>query len=96
MDTVAKGGNLLVDVGPTKEGTIPLIMQDRLHELGKWLNVNGEAVRILTLVYDREILIFELFRFIRRQLGNILMIRQLMIFTLPNQNLILIQFMEFS
>ena len=43
-DTVSKGGNLLVDVGPTKEGTIPLIMQDRLQAMGKWLNVNGEAV----------------------------------------------------
>ena len=44
MDTVAKGGNLLVDVGPTKEGTIPLLMQDRLQEMGKWLNINGEAI----------------------------------------------------
>lgn len=43
-DTISKGGNLLVDVGPTKEGTIPLIMQDRLQQLGKWLNINGEAV----------------------------------------------------
>jgi len=43
-DTVSKGGNLLVDVGPTKEGTIPLIMQDRLQAMGKWLNVNGEAI----------------------------------------------------
>ena len=41
---MAKGGNLLVDVGPTKEGTIPLLMQDRLQEMGKWLNTNGEAI----------------------------------------------------
>ena len=54
MDTVAKGGNLLVDVGPTKEGTIPLIMQDRLQELGKWLNVNGEAVSNVISVFDLE------------------------------------------
>ena len=44
VDTVSKGGNLLVDVGPTKEGTIPLLMQDRLQEMGKWLNINGEAI----------------------------------------------------
>ncbi len=50
-DTVSKGGNLLVDVGPTKEGTIPLIMQDRLQQMGKWLNVNGEAVSNSCLVY---------------------------------------------
>ena len=43
-DTVSKGGNLLVDVGPTKEGTIPLIMQERLLQMGSWLRVNGEAV----------------------------------------------------
>ena len=53
-DTVSKGGNLLVDVGPTKEGTIPLIMQDRLQQMGKWLNVNGEAVRIFLLFIKLE------------------------------------------
>lgn len=43
-DTVSKGGNLLVDVGPTKEGTIPVIMQERLMQMGNWLKINGEAV----------------------------------------------------
>ena len=43
-DTVSKGGNLLVDVGPTKEGTIPVIMQERLMQMGNWLKTNGEAV----------------------------------------------------
>jgi alpha-L-fucosidase len=43
-DTVSKGGNLLVDVGPTKEGTIPLLMQERLLQMGTWLKINGEAV----------------------------------------------------
>ena len=58
-DTVSKGGNLLVDVGPTKEGTIPLIMQDRLQAMGKWLNVNGEAVsRFLTLLYIESVRFF--------------------------------------
>jgi alpha-L-fucosidase len=42
--TVANGGNLLVDVGPTKEGTIPVIMQERLKEMGSFLKVNGEAI----------------------------------------------------
>ena len=42
--TVSKGGNLLVNVGPTKEGTIDVIMQERLRQLGEWLNFNGEAV----------------------------------------------------
>lgn len=43
--TISYGGNLLVDVGPTKEGTIPVIMQERLLQMGKFLKVNGEAVR---------------------------------------------------
>jgi alpha-L-fucosidase len=43
--TVSNGGNLLVNVGPTKEGIIPVIMQERLKQMGQWLNTNGEAVR---------------------------------------------------
>lgn len=38
------GGNLLLDVGPTADGRIPVIMQDRLVRIGKWLKVNGEAI----------------------------------------------------
>lgn len=42
--TVASGGNLLLDVGPTADGRIPALMQQRLLDLGKWLDVNGEAI----------------------------------------------------
>lgn len=41
---VAHGGNLLLDIGPTADGRIPVIMQQRLIELGDWLAVNGEAI----------------------------------------------------
>ncbi|MCX5683427.1 MAG: alpha-L-fucosidase, partial [Planctomycetota bacterium] len=41
---VGKGGNLLLDIGPTADGRIPVIMQDRLIEMGKWLKVNGDAI----------------------------------------------------
>lgn len=41
---VSQGGNLLLDVGPAADGTIPVIMQDRLVEMGQWLKVNGEAI----------------------------------------------------
>ncbi|XP_038656660.1 tissue alpha-L-fucosidase-like [Scyliorhinus canicula] len=44
MDAVSFGGNLLLDIGPTKEGTIPVIFQERLEAMGQWLNVNGEAI----------------------------------------------------
>ena len=43
-DLVSRGGNFLLDVGPTADGRIPEIMQDRLIEMGKWLDVNGEAI----------------------------------------------------
>ncbi|HEX2970787.1 MAG TPA: alpha-L-fucosidase, partial [Tepidisphaeraceae bacterium] len=43
-DLVSRGGNLLLDIGPTADGRIPVIMQDRLHEIGQWLKVNGEAI----------------------------------------------------
>ena len=41
---VSNGGNLLLDIGPRSDGTIPTIMQDRLLGMGDWLSVNGEAI----------------------------------------------------
>ena len=35
---------LLLDIGPKADGTIPPIMQDRLHTMGAWLRVNGQAI----------------------------------------------------
>jgi len=43
-DLVSRGGNLLLDIGPTGDGRIPVVMQDRLIEMGNWLKVNGEAI----------------------------------------------------
>ena len=43
-DIVSRGGNLLLDIGPAGDGTIPVVMQDRLHQIGDWLKVNGEAI----------------------------------------------------
>ena len=43
-DLVSRGGNLLLDIGPAADGTIPVIMQQRLLEIGDWLKVNGEAI----------------------------------------------------
>jgi len=44
VDLVSKNGNLLLNVGPMADGTIPEIQERRLLELGKWLEVNGEAI----------------------------------------------------
>ncbi len=42
--TVSRGGNLLLNIGPRADGRIPPIMEERLQEIGRWLNVNGEAI----------------------------------------------------
>ena len=44
IDLVSRGGNFLLDVGPTADGRIPELQQDRLLELGAWLEINGEAI----------------------------------------------------
>ena len=44
IDKVARGGNLLLNIGPNADGTIPVIMQQRLRDMGTWLKVNGEAI----------------------------------------------------
>ena len=44
VDTVSRGGNLLLDIGPRADGTIPVIMEQRLKEIGDWLKINGEAI----------------------------------------------------
>ena len=43
-DIVSMGGNLCLNVGPSADGKIPVIQQQRLMEIGSWLNVNGEAI----------------------------------------------------
>ena len=44
IDIVSRGGNFLLDIGPTGDGRIPVIMQERLLEMGKWMDINGEAI----------------------------------------------------
>ena len=41
---VSKGGNYLLNIGPTGEGVFPEESISRLKELGEWMNVNGESV----------------------------------------------------
>lgn len=44
IDLVSRGGNLLLDIGPDGDGTIPAIMEDRLLQIGAFLKVNGDAI----------------------------------------------------
>ncbi len=44
IDIASKGGNYLLNVGPTAEGLIPQPEVDRLADMGKWLDTNGEAI----------------------------------------------------
>ncbi|EDO47983.1 predicted protein, partial [Nematostella vectensis] len=44
VTVVSCGGNFLLNIGPTKEGTIPTIFEERLLQIGAWLHVNGEAI----------------------------------------------------
>jgi alpha-L-fucosidase len=43
-DVVSKNGNLMLNVGPRADGTIPEEAQKTLREVGAWLKVNGEAI----------------------------------------------------
>lgn len=44
VDIVSKNGNLLLNVGPRADGTIPEKQQALLRQIGSWLKVNGEAI----------------------------------------------------
>ena len=43
-DIVSKGGNFLLNVGPTSEGLFPAASVERLKEMGDWMKVNKEAI----------------------------------------------------
>jgi len=43
-DIASKGGNFLLNIGPTAEGTFPQLSLDRLQTIGGWMDVNGEAI----------------------------------------------------
>ncbi|WP_379087688.1 alpha-L-fucosidase [Pedobacter sp. UC225_65] len=44
VDIVAKGGNLLLDVGPKPDGTFPEPVLERLTQIGQWMDINKEAI----------------------------------------------------
>jgi len=44
IDIASKGGNYLLNVGPTAEGLIPEASVERLRDMGRWMKVNGESI----------------------------------------------------
>jgi alpha-L-fucosidase len=44
VDIVSKNGNLLLNIGPKSDGTIPDEVQEVLRDVGAWLKVNGEGI----------------------------------------------------
>jgi len=44
IDIASKGGNFLLNIGPTGDGSIPAVSVERLKEIGRWLEKNGEAI----------------------------------------------------
>ncbi len=52
IETVSKGGNLLLNVGPTARGTFDSRAYDRLNGVGKWMKVNSRSIYGCTQVPD--------------------------------------------
>jgi alpha-L-fucosidase len=44
VEVASRGGNFLLNVGPEPDGTIQAEFQERLHAIGKWLDVNGDSI----------------------------------------------------
>jgi alpha-L-fucosidase len=44
VNVVSKGGNLLLNIGPSPEGIWPSDANDRLKKIGDWMSINGEAI----------------------------------------------------
>ncbi len=44
VDVVSKGGNYLLNIGPKGDGTIPTEIVTRMHDIGAWMDVNGDSI----------------------------------------------------
>lgn len=53
-DCVSKNGNLLLNIGPRADGTIPEIQESRLRALGAWMKEHGEAIYGTSVWLERQ------------------------------------------
>lgn len=44
IEVISRNGNFLINIGPKADGTIPEPQVERLHAMGDWLRINGEAI----------------------------------------------------
>jgi alpha-L-fucosidase len=44
IDIVEKGGNLFLNIAPSPEGLFDEMALAKLHEIGDWMSINGEAI----------------------------------------------------
>jgi len=49
VQAVSMGGNFLMNIGPTADGMIPMVFQERMRDIGEWLSVNRESIYGTTL-----------------------------------------------
>ena len=57
VDIVSKGGNYLLNIGPGPDGELDPVAYQRLHDIGKWMKINGEAIyntRMFTVYGEGE------------------------------------------
>jgi alpha-L-fucosidase len=89
-DIVSKGGNFLLNIGPSPEGEFDSAAYDRLKKIGTWMKVNGEAIygtRMFTSHSQGDKI-----RFTQKKDGSA---RYIFLFDFPQRN-VLITKMPFS
>ncbi|RKN83440.1 alpha-L-fucosidase [Ulvibacterium marinum] len=74
VKVVCNGGNLLLNIGPTADGRIPVIMQERLLEIGNWLSINGEAIYSTRKWVNTEMNLSKLYQFYAKKNSDLYVI----------------------
>jgi alpha-L-fucosidase len=84
VDIVSKGGNFLLNIGPSPEGEFDSAAYDRLAKIGAWMKINGEAIygtRMFTAYSEGEKI-----RFTQKKDGST---RYIFLFDFPESNVVI-------